>query len=132
MSKDSINIEDFNSLKVTIPMEKVIKKYGRKAAAELRGNPSEKEAFGIKKHRVTNEYFSTWRSRFDKGSHTSIVYNKKNGRLTYLLEKGHAITNAKGGIKWTRPHKHISVVYDKFKGGYIKEMKRLDVRVDLT
>lgn len=127
---DEIRIEDFNHLNVTVDMEKIIKRYGRLSAEDLRSNPSRNPR--IKEHRVENEYFSTWRYRFDKGQHAAIVYNKKNGRLTYLLEKGHAITNAYGGIKWTRAFPHISITFDRFKDKYARDMRNAPIKVDLT
>ena len=99
MAKE-IALEDFNHLKVTIEMEEVLKKYGRLARDALKTNPSENPR--IKEHRTENEYFKTWQTRYDKGSKTAIVYNKKNGRLTYLLENGHAKVN--GGRVAGIPH----------------------------
>ena len=129
MSKE-IALEDFNHLKVTVEMERIIRKYGQLASADLRTNPSRTPR--IKEHRTEIEYFSTWRARYDKGSKTSVVYNKKNGRLTYLLENGHAITNAKGGIKWTRAFPHISITFDRFKDRYVRDMRKAPINVDLT
>lgn len=111
-------------------MEEIIKKYGAKSSADLRTNPSKNPR--IKEHRTENEYFSTWRYRYDKGQKAAIVYNKKNGRLTYLLENGHAITNSKGGIKWTRAFPHISVTFDKFKDKYVEDMRKAKLNVELT
>lgn len=111
-------------------MEGIIKKYGQLASADLRTNPSQNPR--IKEHRTNNEYFKTWRYRYDKGSKTAIVYNKKNGRLTYLLENGHAITNAKGGIKWTRAFPHISITFDRFKGKFVEDMRKAPIKTDLT
>lgn len=129
MSKE-IALEDFNHLKVTVEMERIIKKYGRLARDTLKTNPSQSPR--IKEHRTENEYFKTWQTRYDKGSHTSVVYNKKNGRLTYLLENGHAITNSRGGIRWTRAFPHISIAFDKHKDGFVREMRNAPIKVDLT
>ena len=123
-------MEDFNHLDVTIQMEPVLKKYGRLSRDDLKSNPSRNPK--IKKHRKENEYFSTWQYRYDKGQKAAVVYNKKNGRLTYLLENGHAITNRKGGIKWTRPFPHISITYDKFKDKFVEDMRKTEIDVDLT
>lgn len=129
MAKE-IALEDFNHLKVTIEMEEVLKKYGRLARDTLKTNPSENPR--IKEHRKDNEYFKTWQTRYDKGSKTAIVYNKKNGRLTYLLENGHAITNKQGGIRWTRAFPHISIAFDKHKHSFVNEMRNVKINVDLT
>lgn len=128
--KNTIALEDFNGLNVTVQMEKIMKKYGRLSRDDLKTNPSRNPR--IKEHRKENEYFSTWQYRYDKGKRAAVVYNKKNGRLTYLLENGHAITNAKGGIKWTRPFPHISVTYEKFKNKYVEDMRNAEIDVDLT
>lgn len=129
MSKE-IALEDFHHLKVTVEMEQIIKRYGALSSEDLRNNPSRNPR--IKEHRTENEYFSTWRYRYDKGQKAAIVYNKRNGRLTYLLENGHAITNAKGGIKWTRAFPHISITFDKFKDKYVRDMRNAPLNVDLT
>lgn len=128
--KNTIALEDFNGLKATVEMEKVMKKYGRLSRDDLKSNPSRDPR--IKKHRKKNEYFSTWQYRYDKGRKTAVVYNKKNGRLTYLLENGHAITNARGGIKWTRPFPHIELTYEKFKDKYVQDMRNTDIDVEFT
>ncbi len=129
MAKE-IALEDFHHLKVTVEMEQIIKKYGALSSEDLRGNPSRNPR--IKEHRKENEYFKTWRYRYDKGQKAAIVYNKQNGRLTYLLENGHAITNSKGGIKWTRAFPHISITFDKFKDRYVRDMRNAKLNVDLT
>ena len=128
--KDTIALEDFNGLNVTVQMEKIMKKYGKLSRDDLKSNPSRDPR--IKKHRKENEYFSTWQYRYDKGQKAAVVYNKKNGRLTYLLENGHAITNAKGGIKWTRPFPHIENTYQKFKNKCVEDMRNAEIDVDLT
>ena len=128
--KSSIALEDFNHLNVTIEMEEVLKKYARLSRDDLKSNPSRNPK--IKKHRKQDEYFSTWRYRYDKGRKAAIVYNKKNGRLTYLLENGHAITNAKGGIKWTRPFPHIQYTFDRFKGKFVEDMRKTKMDVYFT
>ncbi len=126
---NNIDLDKFNHLEVTLDVEKILKKYGRQAAKELKQNPSVSPR--IKEHRKTNEYFSTWQSRYDKGTHTAVVYNKKNGRLTYLLENGHFITNKRGGLGWAKPHPHISIVYDKLKSKFVADMEKVDIKVKL-
>ena len=128
--KKTIKLEDFHHLNVDIQTEKIMKKYGKLSRDELRSNPSRNPR--IKKHRKYNEYFATWLYRYDKARQEAVVYNKNNGRLTYLLENGHAITNASGGIKWTRPFPHISRTYYKYKDKYIVDMRKAKKDVSLT
>lgn len=130
MGRREIALKDFHHLKVTVEMEDIIKKYGRLSRDDLKENPSRNPR--IKEHRQKNEYFSTWQYRYDKGQKAAIVYNKKNGRLTYLLENGHAITNTKGGIKWTRAFPHIEYTFAKFKDQYVRDMRNAEIDVDLT
>lgn len=125
----TIDIQKFNHLEVSIDTEKILKKHRQKAAKKLRDHPASVPP--IKERREEKEYFSTWRSKFDKGSHTAVVYNKGNGRLTYLLENGHFITNKIGGLGWARPHPHIEGVFREGIPDFVRDMENVDIKVDL-
>lgn len=126
MSKNEIELSQFKGIEVDIDMDSIIEKYGKQAAEYLRTNPSNPK---IKEHRKTKEYFSTWRYRYDKGIKTATVYNKQNGSLTYLLEKGHFIVNKKGGVGRAAPHPHIAPTFEKFKNKFAADMENAGIEV---
>ena len=85
--------------------------------------------------RKTGRYAKSWAVK--KVSETSnslevTVHSRNRYMLTHLLENGHAITNRKGGIKWTRPFPHISITYDKYKDKFVEDMRKTAIDVDLT
>lgn len=93
----------------------------RRAAAEA-GDKTAKEA--VQKLKNTSpkgsphkrRYAEGWALKREKSSGgvpVVIVYNRTNGQLTHLLERGHTIRNGTGrSFGETRPVKHIAPVND--------------------
>ena len=91
-------------LSVDETMQQAIDEVSKQAVLELRAASSEN---GWK------NYARGWvyESKADKkGIRRNVLYNKKYGQLTHLLENGHVIKNKKGTYGHTHGIKHIKPV----------------------
>lgn len=53
----------------------------------------------------------------------AIIHNPKKYRLTHLLEKGHLITNKKGGVGFAAPFPHFRPAFDKWSYAFYTDLK---------
>lgn len=108
---DAINIDDLNEIIVNSMQEVIdedertlegnVKAAGQKAKRLLKQRSRKKKRHG-------GSYAKAWASSVetDETGTTCTVYNKQ-GQLTHLLEKGHAIKNQYGSYPGTVAGDHI-------------------------
>lgn len=127
MARKTINLEDFNGIKVKVNMDRVIEKNAKEAAETLRSIND------WKVHRRSKSYSKGWIYEVmnkDKEDVYAHVYNKTNWQLTWLLENGHLIVNKRGGVGWAAPKRHIEPTFDRQAKKFINDMEKVDLEID--
>lgn len=120
-------LNDFNGIEIEIEYQKIVDKYGRKTAKDLRQVSPKSNRPGR-----TTPYSQGWVVDTIKSSRGYVVdvWNKTNWQLTHLLENGHFITNAKSGnVGWSAPKPHIKPTYIKVKPKFVDAMKKAELNV---
>lgn len=119
-----VKLSEFNSVDISIDVNQinsVISKWANVAAKKL----GDKSPVGYRKK---NNYSKTFTVELYPYALTGIVYNKKNYRLSHLLENGHFIVNKKGGLGWASPSPHFSPTYDEVLEPYLEDMANVKVK----
>lgn len=133
-----VDLDRIKGFEVELFLEKPMTLTAKETAVDLRENSPRGD------NKRTKHYADTWRSRYNKITGTSVVYNQKNYRLTHLLENGHLIVNKKwknagksnNGWKtdrvpgWSAPIPHIENAYLKAIDNYVKKMKKVEMKAD--
>lgn len=84
--------------------------------------------------RTNKKYKDGWtllKGRKDRDQYYVEVWNETNWQLTHLLENGHLIVNKKGGVGWASAKPHIQKALDSVKQGFINQMERAEVEIDI-
>lgn len=116
-------MSEFKSFEASLDrnqINSVISKYARKSKSSLK-------AKAPNGHRKRNKYKDTFVVEIDEVNLKAKVYNKKNYRLSHLLENGHLILNKKGGIGWAAPQPHFRPTYDEIKSPFLNDMRKVKV-----
>ena len=118
------------SIEIDTELERILNAYSDDVKEVLKNSVDEIAKATVKdlketspKRRKRGGYAKTWAQRenkSDKLNYSRIVYNKKNYRLTHLLERGHL---TRDGIKRTRAIPHIAPAEEKAINNFLEKVK---------
>lgn len=122
----TVTIDDWKPYKFKIDMNEAIDS----SASNMRNQLWKLSPKG--KNSRKDKYFRGWTYKMNKKTHSAIVYNATNYRLTHLLENGHFIVNRKDGkLGWVAPRPHIQKAFDIVAPKFVERMTKCPI-VDET
>lgn len=128
----NVSIENYRGTKTNVKeiLESIIRNNCRYTVDRLK-EVSPKGARYNNPEKRKDSYAEGWTYKLYKASDRAIVYNKKNYRLTHLLEHGHFIVNKKGGYGWSSGDNHIEKVFTELPDEATKIIKQADIDIDI-
>lgn len=125
-SNDFIDIEKFRGIYVDLHLGETIKRNAELTVKKLKKeSPRSKTRKDLRKR-----YAGNWRYNYYEQYEMAVVYNRK-ANLTYFLEHGHDIVNAKGKVGWSPEQVHIMKVFDSLPESMNKIIKQTDIDFEI-
>lgn len=125
MSKNNIKIDDFKGFNFSVDYKHIIQS-NCKTTRNMLINKSPEGVRGKYKKGWTYVIFNNLKNDEIEG----VVWNKPNWQLTWLLERGHLITNKVGGVGWASPQAHIFPTAEKMIPKFIRDMEKAKIKFD--
>lgn len=120
MPSKYLPLDKFKGFKVSIDAEKIILDNAQQCCDDIKAYCESKG---------WHEYADGWVVDVYRKTKQAVVHNRDHYRLTHLLEKGHLITNKKGGVGFTAPFPHIRPAFDRARPKYIEDIKNKTIIV---
>lgn len=112
-------LDNFSGMAVEIKYKDITEKYANECVERLRNIDWET-------HRLRKPYNEGW-TVIEKPN-GCIVWNETNWQLTWLLENGHLITNARGKPGRAAPFPHIRPTFESVKGAFIHDVQHAPLK----
>lgn len=117
---------------IAIQMERILDRYSQEVQTATNEAIDETAKESAQKLRNTSpertgDYAKSWgvtKEGGKNGIRTAIVWNKRQYRLTHLLENGHVIKNGKGEYGRAPAHKHIAPVEEWGQSEVVEQIER--------
>lgn len=126
------DITKIKDVKVEIKYEDIVKKYAEQDRQTLVDISPRTDRPGRAHH-----YYHGWEVEYhdEKERFGAVVWNRTDWQLTWLLEHGHILNNRPGSwrsLTRARAIPHIKKTFQDSKPDFIKEMRKVPIKVQFT
>lgn len=127
MARKTIDLKDFKGINIRVNKEKLTTAI-HNSANKLVDNLKVLSPTSNRKRAY--KYFETWNAEEYEKMFKATIWNKRNYRLTHLLENGHLQVNKKSGVGWVAPRPHIKPAFESAKPYIVEQMKKACKKLD--